>query len=46
MERILLTGGAMILVGIVLAAFYFLIVSYGSTFEALEDSVVRWLDKM
>ena len=42
----MLTGGAMIVVGIALAAVYFLIVSYGTTFEALEDGVVRWLGKM
>jgi hypothetical protein len=46
MERILLTGGAMIVVGMALAAVYFLIASYGTTFEVLEDSVVRWLGKM
>jgi hypothetical protein len=45
MGRVLLTGGAMVLVGIALAAVYFLVVSYGTTFEGLEDSVVRWLGK-
>jgi hypothetical protein len=46
MERILLTGGAMVVVGIALAAVYFLIARYGTTFEVLEDSVVRWLGTM
>ncbi|MGH6840038.1 MAG: hypothetical protein ACREDT_14840 [Methylocella sp.] len=46
MERILLTGGAMILVGIVLAAVFFLVARYSTMFEMLEDSVVRWLGKM
>ena len=46
MERILLTGGAMVVVGIMLAAAFFLVARYGTTFEMLEDSVVRWLNKV
>jgi hypothetical protein len=46
MERILLTGFAMVVVGIGLAAAYFLVARYGTTFEMLEDSVVRWLAKV
>jgi hypothetical protein len=46
MERILLTGFAMVAVGIGLAAAYFLVARYGTTFEMLEDSVVRWLAKV
>lgn len=43
MDRILLTGGAMFVVGIALAAVFFLVARYSTTFEMLEDSVVRWL---
>ena len=43
MDRILLIGGAMLGVGIALAAAFFLVVRYKTTFEMLEDSVVRWL---
>ena len=43
MERILLTAGAMVAVGITLAAAFLLIVRYKTTFEMLQDSVVRWL---
>ena len=46
MDRILLTGGAMVLVGIVLAAAFILVARYGATFEMIEDSVVRWLGKL
>jgi hypothetical protein len=46
MDRILLTGFAMVAVGIALAAAYFLVVRYGTTFEMLEDNVVRWLGKV
>jgi hypothetical protein len=46
MERVLLIGGAMVVVGIALAAVYMLIARYGTTFEMLEDSVVRWLGKV
>ncbi|MFZ3327345.1 MAG: hypothetical protein WA231_16325 [Methylocella sp.] len=46
MERILLTGFAMVAVGIALAAAYFFVARYGTTFEMLEDSVVRWLGKV
>ncbi|MGH6795334.1 MAG: hypothetical protein ACREDD_01450 [Methylocella sp.] len=45
MERVLLTAFAMVAVGIMLAAAFFLVARYGSTFEMLEDSVVRWLSK-
>jgi hypothetical protein len=46
MDRILLTGGAMVAVGIVLAAAFMFIARYGTTFEMLEDAVVRWLGKV
>jgi hypothetical protein len=46
MDRILLTGGAMVAVGILLAAAFMLVARYGTTFEMLEDSVVRWLAKV
>jgi hypothetical protein len=46
MDRILLTGGAMVAVGIALAAVFVLIARYGKTFEMIEDSVVRWLGKV
>jgi hypothetical protein len=46
MERILLTGFAMVVVGIALAAAYFLVARYSTTFEMLEDSIVRWLAKV
>ncbi|MGH6823659.1 MAG: hypothetical protein ACREC4_09265 [Methylocella sp.] len=46
MDRILLTGGAMVAVGIMLAAAFFLVARYGTTFEMLEDTVVRWLGKV
>ncbi len=43
MERILLIGGAMVAVGIAMGAVFLLIARYKTTFEVLEDSVVRWL---
>jgi hypothetical protein len=46
MDRILLTGGAMVAVGIALAAVFVLLARYGTTFEMIEDSVVRWLGKV
>jgi hypothetical protein len=46
MDRILLTGGAMVAVGIALAAVFVLIARYGTTFEMIQDSVVRWLGKV
>jgi hypothetical protein len=46
MDRVLLTGGAMVAVGIVLAAAFMFVARYGATFEMLEDSVVRWLGKL
>jgi hypothetical protein len=46
MDRILLTGGAMVAVGIMLAAAFVLVARYGTTFEMLEDTVVRWLGKV
>jgi hypothetical protein len=46
MDRVLLTGGAMVAVGIVLAAAFMFVARYGATFEMLEDSVVRWLAKV
>ena len=46
MDRILLTGGAMVAVGIALAAVYVLVARYGATFETIEDTVVRWLGKV
>jgi hypothetical protein len=46
MDRILLIGGAMLAVGIVLAAAFIFVARYGTTFEMLEDTVVRWLGKV
>jgi hypothetical protein len=46
MDRILLTGGAMVAVGIALAAVFILVARYGATFEMIEDTVVRWLGKV
>jgi hypothetical protein len=46
MDQILLIGGAMVAVGIVLAAAFMLVARYGATFEMLEDTVVRWLGKV
>ena len=46
MDRILLIGGAMVAVGIVLAAAFLFIARNATTFEMLEDSVVRWLGMM
>lgn len=46
MDKILLTGGAMIAVGIALGAIFFLVVRYKTTFEMLQDSVVRWLGNL
>jgi hypothetical protein len=45
MDRVLLIGGAMVAVGIVLAAAFLFVARYGATFEMLEDAVVRWLGK-
>jgi hypothetical protein len=46
MDRVLLIGGAMVAVGIVLAAAFMFVARYGATFEMLEDAVVRWLGKV
>ncbi|MGH6936106.1 MAG: hypothetical protein ACRED2_07980 [Methylocella sp.] len=46
MDRILLTGGAMVAVGIVLAAVFILVARYGATLEMIEDTVVRWLGRV
>lgn len=46
MDRILLIAGAMIAVGIVLAAAFMFVARNAATFELLEDSVVRWLGRM
>ena len=46
MDRVLLIGGAMVAVGIALAAVFILVARYGTTFEMIEDSVVRWLGKV
>jgi hypothetical protein len=46
MERILLVGGAMLAVGIALAAVVVLVTTYGATFEMVEDSVSGWLGKL
>ena len=45
MDRILLIGGAMLAVGIALAAVFFLVARYPTTFEMLQDSVVGWLGR-
>jgi hypothetical protein len=46
MDRILLIGGTMVAVGIALAAVFVLVARYGTTFEMIEDTVVRWLGKV
>ena len=46
MERVLLTGFAMVGVGIALAAVYLVLTSYGTAFEMFEDNVARWLGKV
>ena len=46
MERILLVGGAMLVIGIALAAVVVLVTAYGATFEMVEDSVSGWLGKL
>lgn len=46
MERILLVGGAMVVVGITLVGVWVIITSYGGTFEMVEDSVSGWLAKL
>ncbi len=46
MDRVLLIGGTMVAVGIVLAAAFIFVARYGTTFEMLEDTVVRWIGKV
>ncbi|HEY8098691.1 MAG TPA: hypothetical protein VIE65_21705 [Methylobacter sp.] len=46
MDRILLIGGAMVAVGLVLAAAFIFVARYATTFEMLEDTVVNWLGKV
>ena len=46
MERVLLTGFAMVGVGIALAVVYLVLTSYGTAFEMFEDNVARWLGKV
>ena len=46
MERILLVGGAMLAVGIALAAVVVLLTAHGATFEMFEDFVSGWLNKL
>jgi hypothetical protein len=43
MDRILVVGGTMMAVGVALAGFWFFIFYHGTTFERIEDTVVRWL---
>ena len=45
MDRILLVGGAMLVVGIALAGVWVMLSSYGNSFEMLEDTVARWLGR-
>ena len=45
MERIMLVGGVMLAVGLALAGVFVVISFYGSSFEEIEDSVVRWLGR-
>jgi hypothetical protein len=45
MDRILLVGGAMLVVGIALAGVFVLLSSYGNSFEMLEDTIVHWLGR-
>jgi hypothetical protein len=46
MDRVLLVGGAMLLVGIALAGVFVIVSSYGMTLEMVEDRVVAVLDKL
>jgi hypothetical protein len=43
MDRILLVGGTMLVVGLVLAGVFVVLSAYGNSFEIIEDTVVRWL---
>lgn len=44
MDRVLLVGGAMLLIGLTLAGVFVILNSYGSSFETIEDNIVRWLN--
>ena len=46
MDRVLLVGGAMLLVGLALAGVWVLISAHGASFETFEDNVVRLLNKV
>jgi len=45
MERLMLVGGVCLAVGLALAGVFVILTSYGSSFEAIEDTVVRWLGR-
>jgi hypothetical protein len=46
MDRVLLVGGAMLLVGLALAGVFVIVSFYGASFETFEDHVVGWLNKI
>jgi hypothetical protein len=45
MERLLLVGGILLAVGLAMAGVFVILTSYGSSFEAIEDTIVGWLSK-
>lgn len=45
MDRVLLVGGAMLLVGLAMAGVWVVIYTSGDRFEIIEDTVVRWLGR-
>ena len=46
MDRVLLVGGAMLLVGLALAGIFVVVSKYGATLEMFEDTITAWLDKI
>ncbi|MGO8848011.1 MAG: hypothetical protein ACLQFI_22350 [Methylocella sp.] len=46
MDRVLVVGGAMLMVGLALAAVFVVVSKYGATLETFEDTVTGWLDKI
>ncbi|HUI19794.1 MAG TPA: hypothetical protein VLZ74_01935 [Methylocella sp.] len=44
MERVLVVGGIMLVVGIALAGVVVVLTSFGQSFEMVEDHVVGWLE--
>ncbi|GEM_PF-1455002 len=44
MERILLVGGTMLVIGLALAGVVALVTSYGTNFEMWQDRLVAWVE--